>query len=61
MLSWSARTREAARLPSLARLSMRLRRAEMIAISLPEKKPFPSSSSTIEAAIQRGSDMGVER
>ena len=36
---------------------MRLRRAEMMAISLPEKKPFPSSSSTIETAINRGSDM----
>ncbi len=31
------------------------RRAEMIAISPPEKKPFPSSSRKIDAAIRRGS------
>ena len=37
------------------------RRAEMIAISLPEKKPFPSSSRKIEAAMKRGSDMALER
>jgi hypothetical protein len=57
MLSWRAFTREAARLPSSTRLSMRLRRAAMIAISLPEKKPFPSRRRTIEAAMKSGSDM----
>ncbi len=61
MLSWRAFTREAARLPSSMRPSMRLRRAEMIAISLPEKKPLPSSSTKIEAAMKRGSDMALER
>ena len=61
MLSWRAFTREAARLPSSMRPSMRLRRAEMIAISLPEKKPLPSSSRKIEAAMKRGSDMALER
>ena len=38
---------------------MRLRRAEMMAISLPEKKPLPRRSTTIEAAMKRGSDMGL--
>ena len=57
MSSWRARTRPAARLPSSIRLSMRLRRAVMIAISLPEKKPFPRSSTRMEATMRTGSDM----
>ncbi len=61
MLSWRPFTRAAARLPSSTRLSMRLRRAEMIAISLPEKNPLPSSRRTIEAAMKRGSDMAEGR
>ena len=60
MLSWSTFTRAAAREPSSSSVSMRLRRAESTAISPPEKKPFPSSSRKIEAAMNRGSDM-VER
>ena len=59
MSSWSALTRDAARLPSAISPSMRLRRAEMMAISLPEKKPLPRSSTTMEAAMKRGSDMGL--
>ena len=47
MLSCSSRTRPAARLPCSASRSILLRRAEMIAISLPENKPLPSSITTI--------------
>ncbi len=57
MSSWSALTRDAARLPSAISPSMRLRRAEMMAISLPEKKPLPRSRTTMETAMKTGSDM----
>ena len=57
MLSWSAFTRAAGRLPSSTSASMRLRRAESTAISPPEKNPFPSRRTKIEAAMKRGSDM----
>ena len=57
MLSCSSRTRWAARLPCSASRSMRLRREEMIAISLPEKNPLPSNRRTIATTSSRGSDM----
>jgi hypothetical protein len=40
---------------------MRLRRAEMIAISLPEKNPLPRRRRRIEAAMKTGSDMSAGR
>ena len=60
MLSCRAFTRPALRLPSAIRLSIRLRLTEMIAISLPEKNPFPSRRTTIDAAMKRGSDRVVK-
>jgi hypothetical protein len=57
MSSWSAFTRAAARLPALAMPSIRLFRAVITAISLPEKNPFPSRRSTIDAAMKSGSDI----
>ncbi len=48
-LSWSARTRWAARLPPAISASIRLLRAERIAISLPEKNPFPTRHNKIAA------------
>ena len=57
MLSWSSWTRLAARLPCSASRSILLRRAEMIAISLPEKRPLPSSITTMATTMTRGSVM----
>ena len=61
MLSWRAFTREAARLPSSMRPSMRLRRAEMIAISLPEKKPLPEQQQEDRGGDEEGLGHGLER
>ena len=60
MLSWSSRTRCPARLPCSASRSIRLRRDEMIAISLPEKNPLPSNRITIATTMMRGSGMRRE-
>ena len=60
MSSWSALTRRAAREPSSIRASIRLRRAEITAISPPEKTPFPRRSITTAAAIRMGSFMVYE-
>src|SRR5262245_20935233 len=57
MLSWRYLPRRAPRLPSSISDSTRLRRAEMIAISLPEKKPLPSRQKRIAIATRTGSDM----
>jgi len=58
MLSWRPLSRRAERLPCSISVSTRLRRAVMIAISLPEKNPFPSSNAKMEATMKTGSDMG---
>ena len=55
---WRSLTRFAARLPSATRASTLLRRAEMSAISLPEKKPFPSSNKKIATIRSVHSLMG---
>src|SRR5438552_7555692 len=54
MLSWRCLTRRAAPLPSAMSCSTRPRRMEMMAISLPEKKPFPSRHSTMATTSTTG-------